>query len=333
MSISIKDNTQIKKPDYVKYSRDAAISELTSVKEKATELIPETFNGQRLNRKLCSYGETEGFMLDTFFAILTISEPETKKKGYSTEELQYFCLDSDIDTVKDSFTDQGRLNITTVKHILRDSDKKFKNDYAISLDNGKRIFRTMPLRFDFVMEDDATGNLKTVQRKRKLVKITFPGDWKDSTHGFFLLPINLQAKLTYLAENEPELFYQGKDRNNKVTPGLARKFFLLLGLHKHNQTGATKLNLNLPEVFRKIKPDRCQKTGKLKSLTEAREILYSLRNIYNRVLQLQPNKLLPAIEEVIPIGKEDFMLCFSAIQLREGNKTLKPIRKYYRKSP
>jgi len=332
MSININNTTQIKKPDYVKYSRDAAISELTSVKGKETELIPETFNGQRLNRRLCSYGETEGFMMDTFFAILTSSDPEVKKKGYSTEKLQYFCIASDIETVKNSFTDNGKIKITNIKHIFWESCKRFKNDYPVSIENGKRIFRAMPLRFDFVMESGGTGNLKTIQRKINQVKISFPSEWKDSTHGFFLLPINLQAKLTYLAEKEPELFYQGKDRNNKVTPGLARKFFLLLGLHKHNQTGTTKLNLNLPEVFRKIKPDRCQKSGKLKSLSEARKILDSLVNIYNRILQLQPNKLLPDIVELIPIGKEDAMLHFSAVQFREKDKTLKPVRKYYRKT-
>ena len=332
MSININNTTQIKKPDYVKYSRDAAISELTSVKCKETELIPETFAGQRVNRRLCSYGETEGFMLDTFFAILTSSEPEIKKKGYDTAELHYFCLYSDIETVKNSFTDNGKIKITSVKHIFWDSCKRFKNDYPVSISNGKRIFRSMPLRFDFMMESGGTGNLKTVQRKINQVKISFPGDWKDSTHGFFLLPINLQAKLTYLAEKEPELFYQGKDRKNNVTTGLARKFFLWIGLHKHNQTGTAKLNINLPEVFRKIKPDRCQKNGKLKSLTEAREILYSLINIYNRILQLQPNKLLPEIEEVIPIGKEDVMLHFSAIQFRERDKILKSVRKHYPKS-
>ncbi len=195
MSLTINKTIQIKKPDYVKYSRDAAISELTSVKGKENDLIPETFAGKRINRKLCSYGTTEAFMLDAFFAILTFSEPEIKKKGYDTAELHYFCLSSDIETVKNSFTDNGKLNITTVRHLLRDSNKKFKNDYAVSTENGKRIFKTMPLRFDFIMESDSTANFKAIQRRINQVKITFPGEWKDSTHGFFLLPINLQAKL------------------------------------------------------------------------------------------------------------------------------------------
>lgn len=332
MSININNTTQIKKTNYVKYSRDAAISELTSIKGRENELIPETFAGQRIDRKLCSYGETEGFMLDTFFAILTSSEPEIKKKGYNTADLKYFCISSDIETVKNSFTDNGKINITSVKHIFWDTCKRFKQDYPVATENGKRIFRSMPLRFDFIMESGCIGNLKTVQRKINQVKITFPINWKDSTHGFFLLPINLQAKLTYLAEKEPELFYQGKDRKNKVTPGLARKFFLWIGLHKHNQTGTAKLNINLPGLFREIKPDRCQKSGKLKSLTEAREILYSLRNIYNRILQMQPNKLLPEIVELIPVGKEDVMFHFSAVQFREKYKPLKPVRRYYPKS-
>lgn len=330
MAITTNNTTQIKKPDYVKYSRDAAISELTSVKGKENDLIPETFAGKRINRKLCSYGTTEAFMLDAFFAILTSDDPEIKKKGYDTAELHYFCLSSDIETVKNSFTDNGKLNITTVRHLLRDSNKKYKNDYPVSIENGKRIFRTMPLRFDFDMESDSTANFKAIQRRINQVKITFPGEWKDSNHGFFLLPINLQAKLNYLSEKEPELFYQGKDRNNKVTPGLARKFFLWIGLHKHNQTGTARLNINLPGLFREIKPDMCQKNGKLRSLEEAQAILKSLIQIHNRTVQLHPNKLLQEIEEVLPAGREDFMLCFSATQL--GIKQFKPVKKYYGKS-
>lgn len=297
----MKNNNKNKQIKYVKYYKNLANSELADI--KTTQAAEINYLGKRDGAGIREYSEADAFLADAALYLLAAGAEKNSAPLYQGMKLEYEVFSCSAAEFRSTLTG-GIIPRRSVEHIYQKTEERQKANNLVKIKN--KFYKAAGFMLKEIGPEQ--GKLSPENIKEKKIILVFPPFFL--TGAFFFAPSKLQAKIRYLRENEPELFYK-KDSRFQVTETMARKMFLYIGI-KDNHRG--NLHIDMDEFFRAIRPSMFLPSGKCRSISRAAEMFNSLVKVYNRVLELEPDSTLSKIIDLTeaPDKKGRFKLIFQS---------------------
>ena len=298
----MKNNSKNKQIKYVKYFKNLANSELADI--TVPPVLKDDLGGKRAGAKLRAYSEADALIADV--ALSVSAKGQEKQTGPLTKggKIKYHCLTFAQEDFRQEITGQGIVNRESVEHAYKHTNRSESDNVIYS---GNEIIQSVGFL------------LKKTSEQGKEIKLAFPAVFAEG--GFFFAPINLQAKIKKLKQDNPDLFYQrsADEKNFKVTELLARKFFLYIGLHRNN---TDKIKIKTDDLFKALRPALMTAAGRCRSYPGAERMLSSLIDIYNAVIDIQPSDCLAKIKGLKETEKHQFLINFSTARKPKKRKKM-----------
>lgn len=298
----MKNNSKNKQLKYVKYFKNLANSELADITVPPN--MKDDLRGKRAGAKLRNYSEADALIADV--ALLSEAKGQEKQTGPIAKggKIKYHRLTFKQEDFRNAVTGNGIVNRESVEHAYKHTSRSESDNVICS---GKEMIQGVGFL------------LKKTSEQGKEIKLAFPAVFAEG--GFFFAPINLQAKIKKLKQDNPELFYErsATERNFKVTELLARKFFLYIGLHRNN---TDKIKIKTDDLFKALRPALMTAAGTCRSYPGAERMLSSLVDVYNAVIDLQESDCLAKIKGLKETEKHQFLIIFSTARQRKKSKKM-----------